>query len=58
MVVVVVLGIFVVVDEDNGVKVVTLLSSQTIDAINSKMVKIDILPMMILMLIQRLCCIS
>lgn len=52
------LGIFVVVDEDNGVKVVTLLSSQTIDAINSKMVKIDILPMMILMLIQRLCCIS
>ena len=54
---VVVLGIFAIVEEDNGVKVVTLLSSQTIDVINNKMVKIDIFPMM-MMLIQRLCCIS
>ena len=56
--VVVVLGIFATVEEDNGVKVVTLLSSQTIDVINNKMVKIDIFPMMMMMLIQRLCCIS
>ena len=56
---VVVLGIFAIVEEDNGVKVVTLLSSQTIDVINNKMVKIDIFPMMMMMmLIQRLCCIS